>query len=166
MISRESLLSSAMKIRRASKDDSKWILHHRVEMFKDMGESEKFLNETIRLTEQYLEEDWTKDYQYFLVEDEARVIGGCGISTFRVPPKHSQPAGVYAYLSNMFIEPEYRRKGVGKLLVNYVSDFCKEEQIGLLFLHASDKGLSLYKSLGFTSSEKLMQRRTIVDSEQ
>lgn len=150
-----------MKIRQASKDDSKWILHHRIEMFKDMGESEESLSETIRLTEQYLEEDWTKDYQYFLVEDNDRVIGGCGISTFRISPQLSQPAGIYAYLSNMFIEPECRGKGIGKLLVNYVIDFCKREQIGLLFLHASDKGLPLYKSLGFVSSERLMHSRTM-----
>ena len=154
-----------MKIRQATKSDSKWILHHRIEMFKDMGESEKSLSATIRLTEQYLETDWIKDYLYFLVEDNDSVIGGYGISTFRIPPQLSQPAGVYAYLSNMFIEPEYRGQGVGKLLVNYVVDFCKEEQIGLLFLHASDKGIPLYKSLGFVSSERLMHLRTFDQSE-
>jgi GNAT superfamily N-acetyltransferase len=149
-----------MKIRRASKDDSKWILHHRVEMFRDMGESEKSLNETIRLTEEYLDQEWSKDYVYFLVEEDSMIVGGCGISTFKIPPQLSQPSGVYAYLSNMFIEPEYRGKGVGKSLVNYVIDFCKQKQIGLLFLHASDKGLPLYKSMGFVSSERLMHLRT------
>jgi len=149
-----------MKIRKASNDDSKWILHHRIEMLKDMGESEESLLETTKLTEQYLESDWTKDYLYFLVEDNFKVIGGCGISPFRIPPKISQPTGTYAYLSNMFIEPEYRRKGRGKLLLNYVVDFCKDKGIGLLLLHASDKGLPLYKSIGFVSSEQLMHRHT------
>ena len=149
-----------MKIRRASEDDSKWILHHRVEMLKDMGESEESLSETARLTEQYLKSDWTKGYLYFLVEDNFEVIGGCGISPFRIPPKITQPTGNYAYLSNMFIEPEYRRKGIGKLLLNYVIDFCKGQKIGLLILHASEKGLPLYKSIGFVSSEQLLHRHT------
>ena len=96
---------------------------------------------------------------YFLVEDDSKVVGGCGISTFRIPPQLSQPKGTYAYLSNMFIEPEYRGKGVGKLLV-YIVEFCKVEKIGLLFLHASDKGLPLYQFLGFVSSERLMHLRT------
>lgn len=130
-----------------------------------MGEPEKSLNETIRLTEQSLETDWMKDYLYFLVEDDSKIVGGCGISTFKIPPQLSQPSGVYAYLSNMFIEPEYRGKGVGRLLVNYVIDFCKQEQIGLLFLHALDKGLPLYKSISFVSSERLMHLRTFDHSE-
>lgn len=165
MISSKTAALSVIKIRKASQSDSKWILHHRVEMFKDMGESEESLRETAKLTKQYLEDGWTKDYVYFLVEDDSKVIGGCGISTFRVPPKSSLRNGIFAYLSNMFIEPEWRRKGVGKLLVNYVIDFCKEKQIGLLFLHASDNGLLLYNSLGFGSSEKLMQRMIMTDSE-
>jgi len=149
-----------MKIRRATAADSKWILYHRVEMFKDMGESEEMLDATTRLTEEYLESDWMSDYLYFLVEEGEQVIGGCGISLFRIPPKSSQPTGVYAYLSNMFIEPEFRMKGIGKHLVEHVIDYCKSEEIGLLILHASDKGLPLYRSLGFLQSPKLLQIRT------
>jgi ribosomal protein S18 acetylase RimI-like enzyme len=150
-----------MKIRKASKNDSKWILHHRIEMLKDMGESEEYLSETTKLTKQFLENDWTQDYLYFLIEEKSKVVGGCGISTFRIPPKLSQPTGIYAYLSNMFIEPEYRRKGLGKMLIDYVIDFCRAERIGLLVLHASDKGLPLYRSLGFVSSEQLLHRHTM-----
>jgi GNAT superfamily N-acetyltransferase len=160
MILNQSYSFHIMIIREATRSDSKWILHHRIAMFKDMGEPADELSETTKLTEQYLEDDWTKDYLYFLVEDDSKVIGGCGISTFRIPPQLSQPSGVYAYLSNMFIEPDYRRKGVGRMLVNFVIDFCHKERIGLLFLHASDKGHPLYKSMGFVSSERLMQRRT------
>ncbi|MGY5880470.1 MAG: GNAT family N-acetyltransferase [Candidatus Thorarchaeota archaeon] len=166
VISLNSLIQYAMKIRKASEVDSKWILHHRIEMFRDMGETEESLRETVKLTEQYLEDGWTKDYLYFIVEDGSKVIGGCGISTFRIPPQLSQPTGTYAYLSNMYIEPEYRRKGLGKMLIDYVVDFCRVEQIGLLFLHASDKGLPLYQSLGFVSSERLMYRRTLDNSDQ
>jgi len=160
VISLDTFLQNAMKIRKASKADSKWILHHRIEMFKDMGESEESLIETTKLTERYLEDDWTEDYLYFIIEDDSTVVGGCGISTFRIPPQLSQPSGIYAYLSNMFIEPEYRGKGIGRELVDFVVDFCRKEKIGLLFLHASDKGLPLYQSLGFVSSDRLMHLRT------
>lgn len=160
MISTLTPIQFEMIIRKASREDSRWILHHRVEMFKDMGESEVSLSETTRLTERYLESDWTKEYLYFLVEEGDKVIGGCGISTFRLPPKSSQPKGIYAYMSNMYIEPEFRRKGIGRLLVDYLTDFCKQNKIGLLLLHASEKGFLLYKTLGFTSPENLMELPT------
>ena len=130
-------------------------------MFTDMGETPEYVQESARLTELYLEDDWTKDYRYFLVEENDEVIGGCGISPFRIPPQVSQKSGEYAYLSNMFVEHEHRRKGVGKALLKHVFDICRKEGIGLLFLHASDYGLPLYESDGFTSSKRLMHRRTI-----
>jgi GNAT superfamily N-acetyltransferase len=128
-------------------------------MFTDMGESPDYVQESARLTKEYLKEDWTKGYRYFLVEEDSEVIGGCGISPFRIPPQVSQKSGVYAYLSNMFLEHEHRRKGIGKALLKHVIEVCKSEGIGLLFLHASDDGLPLYELDGFTSSKRLMHRR-------
>jgi GNAT superfamily N-acetyltransferase len=147
-----------MKIREATRADSKWILHHRIGMFTDMGESPDYVKESAKLTEEYLKDDWTTGYRYFLVEENDEVIGGCGISPFRIPPQVSQKSGIYAYLSNMFVEHEHRRKGIGNALLRYVIEVCKSEGIGLLFLHASDDGLLLYESEGFKSSERLMHR--------
>jgi GNAT superfamily N-acetyltransferase len=145
-----------MKIREATESDSKWILHHRINMFIDMGESSVYVKETAKLTELYLEDDWAKDYRYFLAEENGDILGGCGISQFRVPPQTSQKRGVYAYLSNMFVEHRHRNKGVGRALLQYVVDLCKSEGVGLLVLHASDDSLPLYESAGFKSSKKLM----------
>ncbi len=149
-----------MKIRKATASDSKWILHHRIGMFRDMGESDDSLEATKKMTGQYLETDWLSDYQYFLVEEDDTIVAGCGISTFRIPPHPNQPSGVYAYLSNMFVEPEYRRRGIGKALLDYVIDSCKKQDIGLLLLHASKQGFSLYESLGFLNAKHLMHLRT------
>jgi GNAT superfamily N-acetyltransferase len=56
----------------------------------------------------------------------------------------------------MFVEHDQRGKGVGKTLLRYVIEVCKDEGIGLLILYASDVGLSLYESVGFRSSKKLI----------
>ncbi len=149
-----------MKIIEATRTDWEWILHHRIGMFTDMEMSEDFLQQTAEVTREYLNEDWTNHYRYFLVENNDQIIGGCGISTFRVPPQASQKSGVFAYLSNMFVEREHRRKGVGKLLLNHVIDFCRNEGIGLHLLHASNQGQSFYGSAGFTSPDHLMSLNT------
>jgi len=150
-----------MRIREATRDDCEWILHHRIGMFTDMGESHDFIQKTARLTEQFLEDDWTKVYRYFLVEENNEVISGCGISVFRVPPQAIQNMGTFAYLSNMFVEPDRRRMGIGRELLNHVIKVCREEGVGLLILHASDDGLPFYESEGFQSLKRLMQLSTI-----
>ncbi len=149
-----------MKIRKATRADGKWILHHRIGMFTDMKSPPDYIQETAELTKQYLKGDWTQGYRYFLVEENGEVIAGCGISQFRIPPQVSQITGVYAYLSNMFVEHEHRRKGVGKALLNHVIEVCRTDGIGLLFLHASDDGMPLYESEGFSSSKRLMALRS------
>jgi GNAT superfamily N-acetyltransferase len=149
-----------MNIREATRDEGKWILHHRIGMFTDMGEPENYIQGSAEMTKEYLEEDWTQSYRYFLVEEEGEVIGGCGISPFKIPPQVSQPSGVYAYLSNMFVEQEHRGRGIGRKMLRHVIDVCKEEGIGLLFLHASDQGKPLYESEGFKAKKHLMALRT------
>lgn len=126
-------------------------------MFEAMGKSENFLKETKDLTEQYINQDWTSHLRYFLVEDYDRVLGGCGLTTFRIPPQAIQRTGTFGYLSNMFIEPEYRRKGLGRALLGHVIEICRHDGIGLLLLHASKDGHLLYDGEGFQSLPDLMQ---------
>jgi GNAT superfamily N-acetyltransferase len=145
-----------MRIREATRADGKWILHHRLGMFRAMGESEEFAKETAELTQEYLNGDWTSDYRYFLVEQDGEVIGGCGLSIFRIPPMAYQKAGLYAYLSNMYIERELQGKGYGRALVKHVVEVCKRENIGIIILHASAQSLHLYESEGFRSPNSLM----------
>ena len=145
-----------MKIREASRADGKWILHHRLGMFRAMEESEEFMKETAELTQEYLNGDWTSDYRYFLVEEEGKIIGGCGLSIFRIPPMAYQKTGLYAYLSNMYVETELQGKGYGHALVKHVVNVCKREKVGIIILHASVQGLYLFESEGFRSPNSLM----------
>ncbi|MFW9967804.1 MAG: hypothetical protein ACFFEA_11685, partial [Candidatus Thorarchaeota archaeon] len=75
-----------MIIREATEADTKWVLRHRIGMFKAMGENEEFIQETTELAKEYLQGDWTGSYRYFFVEEDDEVIGGCGLSTFSLPP--------------------------------------------------------------------------------
>jgi len=150
-----------MIIREATEADEKWVLKHRIGMFKAMGENEEFIQETTELTKEYLLSDWTSDYRYFLVEEDDEVIGGCGLSTFSLPPMAHQKSGVYTYLSNMFVEPDHQGKGIGRALLRHVIQVCKDEGIGLVILHASTHGSYLFKSEGFKISEHLLHLRTM-----
>jgi GNAT superfamily N-acetyltransferase len=145
-----------MMIREARPEDSEWVLHHRIGMFRAMGESEEFIKKTEALVRDYLSGDWTNNYRYFLIEIEGRIAGGCGLSTLQIPPLADQVTGVYGYVSNMFVEPDLRGKGLGKRLMNHVVEFCRESGIGLLILHSSRDKTEFYKSLGFTNSRFLM----------
>jgi GNAT superfamily N-acetyltransferase len=63
---------------------------------------------------------------------------------------------------NVFTEPEWRRRGVAKLLLEEIIAWAREKRLDRLVLHASDEGQALYEGLGFKPSNEMrraLQRR-------
>ncbi len=54
-----------------------------------------------------------------------------------------------AYLQDIIILPEYRKKGIGKKLVLSLVDFCKKRKISWIALISEPNQEDFYKKLGF-----------------
>jgi GNAT superfamily N-acetyltransferase len=59
---------------------------------------------------------------------------------------------------NVYTEPEFRRRGLARRLVEAALEWCKKNNIDFVILHASDQGRSLYESLGFQPSNEMRVR--------
>jgi GNAT superfamily N-acetyltransferase len=62
-----------------------------------------------------------------------------------------------AYLPNVYVDDEHRRRGLARRLTETVLAWCRERGMGRVVLHASDEGRSLYESLGFVASPREMR---------
>ncbi|MGY5876447.1 MAG: GNAT family N-acetyltransferase [Candidatus Thorarchaeota archaeon] len=151
-----------MEITRATETDSKWILRHRVEMFRDMGKPDEELLEIERLTKEDLARGLDERTIYYLVLEDERIVGGCGVSICHILPSNKNPSGDFAYIFNLYIEKEYRRRGFALILMEYIRKECKERGILRLYLHASDQGRGVYEKAGFSTSEKFYQFRDVL----
>jgi GNAT superfamily N-acetyltransferase len=60
-----------------------------------------------------------------------------------------------ATILNVYTDPEYRRRGIARLLMETMIDWCKREGLARVNLHASDAGRHLYESLGFEPSNEM-----------
>ncbi|MFW9848122.1 MAG: GNAT family N-acetyltransferase [Candidatus Thorarchaeota archaeon] len=145
-----------MRIVQASLADTEWIIHHRIHMLRDMGVREEIIQEAAELFLPFLEKDWTLYFRYFLVKDRKNVIGGCGLSIRQLVPTRYSPSGKNAYIWNMYVEPDHRRKGIARALLRFVLDLCRKEMIGIIELHASEAGEALYTSEGFENWGRYM----------
>lgn len=56
---------------------------------------------------------------------------------------------------NVFTEPQWRRHGIGGLLVEEIVTWSKDQRLDHLVLHASDEGRSLYEKFGFVASNEM-----------
>jgi ribosomal protein S18 acetylase RimI-like enzyme len=56
---------------------------------------------------------------------------------------------------NVYTAPEFRRRGLAHRLMDAVLDWCKNNKIDFVILHAGDEGRRLYESLGFQPGNEM-----------
>lgn len=93
----------------------------------------------------------------WLALDSDKIIGTSGISFVEKPPYFGCPSGKIGLLSSVFTNPDYRRKGIAKELLNRVVKEAKKYGCGTIQITASDMGVKLYQAYGFVHNGNFMQ---------
>ena len=64
---------------------------------------------------------------------------------------------------NVYTEPRYRKRGLARRLMATVMDWCREQGLRTLILHASDEARPLYQSLGFRPTNEMSIKLAVPD---
>jgi len=140
---------SDYRVRVATLDDLDALVHHRIAMFQDMGVplDPVAVDAAFR---PWLREMMPKGvYRAWVVESGSRVIAGGGITILPWPPGPRYFSGRLAFVYNVYTEPDHRHRGLGRMVMEAIHAWCREERIGSLALNASRFGQSMYESLGY-----------------
>lgn len=146
-----------MNIRRATVDDAEIIAEHRRLLVADLnwGDAQKreaLKTEFIPYIRQALSEG---KYLGWLAEIDGQVIAGAGLYIYDWLIHPDNPTGRRAYLMHVYTQPEYRRQGSARKIINLIIEWCRQEGFPTLFLHSRDPGQRLYKSMGFEPSNEM-----------
>lgn len=102
-----------------------------------------------------------REYFGFLAEQDGEVAGGGGVWLRPLLPRPGTPQGsLEAYVLNVYIEPEHRRRGVARAILEAIMDWCRERRVARISLHASAEGRPLYESLGFENTNEMRIKLT------
>lgn len=123
-----------------------------------MGLSENQVSATREATQRFLMEPWNPSVESYLAVEDDRVIGGCAVSFCIAFPSAKNPSGKFVYLFNMFVEPEYRGRGVATSLVRHITQICRERGIEKMTLHDTKMSKGIYEREGFIRSENYYTR--------
>lgn len=93
----------------------------------------------------------------WLACDGDKIIGTSGMSFVEKPPYFGCPSGKIGLLSSMFTNPNYRRMGIAKELLDRVVNEAREYGCGTVQITASDMGVKLYSAYGFEYNNNFMQ---------
>jgi GNAT superfamily N-acetyltransferase len=142
-----------IRIRQATLADLPLLLRYRGAMAKEMdGADEVAVKRMVAALEPYLRAAIAEDRWHSWIAEP----GGCA-SLEIVPwvPGRLDPAPRRAWIHSLYVEPSFRRHGVGRQLTQTIIAWCRQRGFEWIYLHASDHGRPLYESLGFVSSSEM-----------
>ncbi len=149
---------STYHIRPAMAQDLEVVLHHRRRMFEDMGFTDpQALDAMLAISTPLIMRGLTDGtYRGWMVETSGGVVvAGGGVITLQFLPHPIDSRSHRAWVVNMFTEPEHRRRGLARQLMQTIVNWCRAEGMRFLYLHASGDGRSLYESMGFQPTNEM-----------
>lgn len=81
-----------------------------------------------------------------VVEIENKIVG---TGTLFIEPKLTYNMSYMGHIENILVDENYRCKGLGKMIVNYLSNCAKEYGCYRIDLTCEDRLGDFYKNLGF-----------------
>ena len=145
-----------MKIRKTNQNDIETLMQIRLEMLRvvnKLNEEDNFDRTLIECSREYfLKGDQTTVFAM----DGDKIAGCASLSYINVMPTFDHPTGKRAHLMNVYTRAEFRRRGVGKMMVEFLIKEAISRGVTEISLDATTSGRPLYKSLGFTDSDECM----------
>lgn len=156
------------EIRLAIPEDAELIGRQRRQMFLDAGQPDDDLmtameRDFVPWVRTKLAED---KYIGWLASEDGVVSGGSGLWLMEFPSHFLHVEPVRAYLLNFYTAPEFRGRGLAKLLLKEAVDEARRRGCGVVTLHASKFGRPIYEKNGFKQTNEMMLRfdESAVDS--
>jgi GNAT superfamily N-acetyltransferase len=93
-------------------------------------------------------------YAYFVIEADDKLVASCNIS---IIPNLTRGARPFAVIENVVTHPDYRRKGLGKLVMEAAVAYAKSFLCYKVMLNTNVRRTdahAFYDSIGFVSTAK------------
>ncbi len=152
---------SEITIREAAPSEAAIVLHHRRSMFRDMGEGTvEELDRMVRVAGPWLDRALADgSYHHWLALDASgTVAGGGGVLLCPWPANPWDPCIERAVILNVYTEPEFRKQGVARQILQTILAWVKQQGLRSVNLHASKEGRPLYEKLGFEATNEMRLR--------
>lgn len=148
-----------MEYRQATFEDIDMFTENRAEFVNVIGEMNNIDDFKAR-TKKYLEKHiGGDDLIVFLAVERGDIVASSMACIFTMPPLLICYSGKTAELLSVYTKPEFQNQGHAKKLVLLTLEEAKKRGVERVTLTYTEKGLPLYKSLGFSHLSREMELR-------
>lgn len=145
-----------IEYRKLSEKDLNTFIEMRINQLREEGAKED-IDLKPALLDYYTRHMKDGTFVSWIAVDNGKIIGTSGMSFVEKPAiiLEAQAEGLGFY--SMFTNPNYRRRGIAKELLNRVVDEARDYGCGTIHITASDIGVKLYTAYGFVHNGNFMQ---------
>lgn len=146
----------AIEYKRLSEKEIDTFIEMRINQLREEGAKED-VDLRPALKDYYLRHMADGTFVSWLAVDGEKIVGTSGMSFVEKPPYFGCASGKMGLLSSMFTNPDYRRMGIAKELLDRVVNEARLYGCGTIQITASDMGVKLYTAYGFVHNDNFMQ---------
>ncbi len=145
-----------LSYRELQENEISLLIDYRVMFLKELqGEqlpkSEQELRESLK---EYFNYSFkSKTFVGIVAEYHNQPVGFGGMVIQQIPGNFNLINGLEGYILSMYTLPEYRKNGIAKEILDRLVKRGKDDGLGKIYLHASEKGIHLYRQYGFKEPE-------------
>ncbi len=146
-----------MNVRELCEADLEVICRHREAMFREAGRGEAVLR---TMTDHF--RHWLaprlRDGRYFgfMLAENTNVVAGIGLMEIDWPPHPLHPVtDKRGYVLNVYAEPAFRKRGLGRELMELAEAEFAKRGIEYAILHSTEQGRSLYSGLDWRETTEM-----------
>lgn len=149
-----------MKIYQAQPEADQIIVQHFYQLWLDNGVVPESIDpDWHKLTLEFIEQARHKlNFQAFIAQVDGKIVGSvsCQVFSGLYPLLFKQEYRHYGYIWNVYVQPDFRRQGLGKKLTQTAINHLRKLNCTKVVLHASPAGKPIYESIGFLPSNEMI----------
>ena len=98
-------------------------------------------------------------WRCWVIEDGKQLLGHVCVQLFEKMPNPVNEPEAHAYLTNFYVVPEMRGRGLGRKLLNKALSWCRAQDADAVILWATAESKSLYWGCGLVEPVDILQLR-------
>ena len=150
------------RIRVATSGDWNALAEMRYRFRSEVGSPTETKSRFVRRCASWMKKAFGADstaWRCWVIDDGKELLGHVCVQLFEKIPNPVNEREAHAYVTNFYVVPEMRGRGMGSKLLNRALSWCRAQGTDSIVLWAASESKSLYRRCGFIEPADVLEAR-------
>lgn len=151
-----------LRIREAISADWDALAEMRYRFRTEVGSPAETKSRFVRRCTSWMKKSFGADsnaWRCWVIDDGKQLLGHVCVQLFEKMPNPVSEPEAHAYLTNFYVVPEMRGRGLGRKLLNKALSWCRAQDVDAVILWATAESKSLYRRCGLFEPTDILELR-------